>query len=63
MWLEPKVILSNQADNKILAIFTKPAKKVGKNPGSVACKDQQLFEEEFWDKRPNRNKNRGGKTH
>ena len=28
MWLEPKVILSNQADNKILAIITKPAKKL-----------------------------------
>ena len=26
MWLAPKVILSNQVDNKILAVITKPSK-------------------------------------
>ena len=26
MWLAPKVFLSNQVDNKILAIITKPSK-------------------------------------
>ena len=42
MWLAPKVIFSNQVDNKILAIITKPSKMMERTPPQGPVKHQLL---------------------